>query len=461
MPAEITPSQRSMSTASWLAVAAFVGILGGLAAVRDLQMLLVAGIAGIAFAAVVVRRFEVGLFALLLTLPLDIYGRIISNPIPLTAFQVVLVATLIAWAARILTDAHRWLRLSAMDMGVLALVLAAFISATFSAAPGDTVYAAIRVMFLWMFMLLVENGIQEEKQLERYFGVLIATAVFFGLFGFAQQYVPGFNYGNTHQNLALDGSVNLSRAAGLFEDPNMFAGYLSACFAAAFAFAVHARSRKRIMVLLGATAVIGVGLVVTFSRTGWVGALVGAIIVALTAPKGRRIRIVSGGVVIILLAMLLAPGQVAERAASIFDTERDLSNITRYGMYLSTVQMIKDDWVGGTGLAAFEQVYPDYRQPGTILSVRKPHQLPIAFWAEMGVAGLAAEILLVGALAALFWPRRGRPWTAFEAASLAGLVTLLSETFFQYYLYFEYLWLFVALCVVSSRLARSSVKGVE
>ncbi|TDB38788.1 MAG: hypothetical protein D9V44_03625 [Actinobacteria bacterium] len=460
MPAELTRPQR-ISVASWLAIAVFFGVLGGLAAARDMQTLLVAGIAGIAFSAIVIRRFEIGLFALLLTLPLDIYGRIITDPIPLTAFQVVLAATLVAWAARILTDAHRWLRISAMDMGVLALVLAAFISVTFSAAPGDTLYAAVRVMFLWMFMLLIENGIQEKQQLERYFGVLIATAVFFGLFGVAQQYLPGFDYGNTHQNLALDGSVNLSRAAGLFEDPNMFAGYLSACFVAALAFAVHARSRQRIAILLGATAIIGAGLVVTFSRTGWVGALVGVIVAALTAPKGRRIRIISGGVALVVLAMLLAPGQVADRATSIFDTERDLSNITRYGMYLSTVEMIKDDWVGGTGLAAFEQVYPDYRQPGTILSVRKPHQLPIAFWAEMGVFGLAAEILLVGALAALFWPRRGRPWTVFEAASLAGLLTLLSETFFQYYLYFEYLWLFVALCVVSSRLARSSVKGVE
>ncbi len=461
MVSEVTQPLRTLSTVSWLAAAAFIGVLGGLAAAREMQTLLIAGIAGIAFAAIVARRFEVGVFALLLTLPLDIYGRIISNPIPLTAFQVVLVATLVAWALRILTDARHWVRISAMDLGVLALVFAAFISATFSVAPGDTLYAAVRVVFLWLFMLLVENGIREEKQLEQYFGVLIATAVFFGLFGFAQQYVPGFDFGSTHQNLALDGSVNLSRAAGLFEDPNMFAGYLSACFAAAFAFAVHAQNRTRMLVLLGATAAIGIGLVVTFSRTGWVGAAVGAVVVALTAPKGRRGRIIGGGLALVLAVMLLAPGQVAERAASIFDTERDLSNITRYGMYVSTVDMIEDDWVIGTGLAAFEQVYPEYRQPGTILSVRKPHQLPVAFWAEMGVFGLAAEILLIAALGALFWPRRGRPWTVFEAASLAGLLTLLAGTFFQYYLYFEYLWLFVALCVVSSRLARMKLKGAE
>lgn len=446
---------------AWLMAAIALGVVAGLVAARDLQTLLIVALAGVAFVTVVLRRMNIGLFALLLTLPLDVYGRVISGPIPLTAFQIVLATTLVAWSFRVLSDARRWLHLSAMDIGVLALVLAAFISVTFSAAPGDTAFAAVRVVFLWLFMLLVENSIKQEIHLAWYYYALIATAVFFGLFGFAQQYVPGFDFGNTHQNLAADGSVNLSRAAGLFEDPNMFAGYLSACFAAAFAFAVHSDSRKRMLIFLGATGVIGVGLLVTFSRTGWVGALVGGVVVALTAPRGRRRKIIGAALALMVAVALIAPGQVVERATSIFDVERDLSNITRYGMYVSTVQMIADDWVGGTGLAAFEQVYPKYRQPGTILSVRRPHQLPIALWAEMGVWGLAAELLLFGALVLLFWPRWGRPWTVFEAASLAGLLTLLSETFFQYYLYFEYLWLFVALCVVSSRLARTPMKGVE
>jgi O-antigen ligase len=461
MNADVAVLRPKVPEAVWPVLAMVFGVIGGLAAVRDIQSLLIVALAGLVFVAAVFRRIEVGLFALLLTLPLDIYGRVISGPIPLTVFQIVLAATLVAWFARIFTDARQWCRLSVMDMSVLVLVVAAFVSITFSAVPGDTLYAAVRVVFLWLFMLLVENGIRTEQRLERYFDLLIVTAVFFGLFGIAQQYVPGFDFGSTHQTLAADGSVDLSRAAGLFEDPNMFAGYLSVCFAAAFAFAVHAQTRKRILVFLAATAVIGVGLLATFSRTGWVGALVGGVVVALTAPKKRRSRIIGAGIALVLAATLVAPGQVAERAVSIFDVERDLSNVTRYGMYVSTVEMIADDWVGGTGLGAFEHVYPEYRQPGTILSVRRPHQLPIAFWAEMGVLGLVAEILLVGALAALFWPRRGRPWTVFEAASLAGLLTLLSETFFQYYLYFEYLWLFVALCVVSSRLARTGVKGVE
>ncbi len=461
MNASSTISRHRFTALAWLVLAVILGVVAGFAAARNLQGMLVAGVVAVGFVALVLRRIEIGLFALLLTLPLDVYGRLVSEPVPLTAFQVVLAATLVAWAARVLTEPRRWVRLSVMDVSVLSLILAAFGSVTFSAAPSDTLYAAVRVVFLWLFMLLIENGIREEKQLEWYFGALILTAVFFGLFGFAQQYAPGFDFGNTHQNLSGDGTVNLSRAAGLFEDPNMFAGYLSACFAAALAFAVHARSRRMMILLLSTTAVIGVGLLVTFSRTGWVGAVVGGVVVALTAPRGRRARIVGGALALVLLMMLVAPGQVIERATSIVDVDRDLSNITRYGMYVSTVEMISDDWVGGTGLAAFEQVYPKYRQPGTILSVRRPHQLPIALWAEMGVLGLAAELLLFGGLISLFWPRRGRPWTVYEAASLAGLLTLLSETFFQYYLYFEYLWLFVALCVVSSRLARTPMKGVE
>jgi hypothetical protein len=197
MNADVAVLRPKVPEAVWPVLAMVFGVIGGLAAVRDIQSLLIVALAGLVFVAAVFRRIEVGLFALLLTLPLDIYGRVISGPIPLTVFQIVLAATLVAWFARIFTDARQWCRLSVMDMSVLVLVVAAFVSITFSAVPGDTLYAAVRVVFLWLFMLLVENGIRTEQRLERYFDLLIVTAVFFGLFGIAQQYVPGFDFGST------------------------------------------------------------------------------------------------------------------------------------------------------------------------------------------------------------------------------------------------------------------------
>jgi O-antigen ligase len=216
----------------------------------------------------------------------------------------------------------------------------------------------------------------------------------------------------------------------------MFAGFLAAAFVAGLAFVAHSLSRRELLAWSLATAVAGAGLVATLSRTGWVTAALGAVAVALTAPPRRRKWIVTAGLVGVLGLTAVAPGAVASRAASIFDVERDESNRTRFGMYQSTVEMIRDDWVFGTGLAAYEKAYPAYRKPGTSQVVVKPHQLPLSFWAEMGVFGLAAELALALGVWLLFWPRRGRPWSVYESAAAAGLVSLLAGSLFQYYLYF-------------------------
>jgi O-antigen ligase len=121
--------------------------------------------------------------------------------------------------------------------------------------------------------------------------------------------------------------------------------------------------------------------------------------------------------------------------------------------------MIRDMPVFGTGLGAFDQAYPLYRRPGTLVKITKPHQLPLGLWAEMGLGGLLAELALAGAIAVTFVRRRPDGWTDLEALAAAGVAALLTQTLFQYYLYFEYPWLYLALSVVAVRLARTGERA--
>ncbi|MDI6712085.1 MAG: O-antigen ligase family protein [Anaerosomatales bacterium] len=441
------------SPVAWAMAAAAVGALaGGAVAAEGVALVTGALVAMLALAAVV-RWPHLGVYLVLLLVPLDIYGRVISEPIPLTLYQLALVLTLAAWWFRVVIEPGRWLRFAPIDVGCALLVGAAFLSSLWSVDPSATVRAGVRVLFAWLLALAAANVLRDRERLHAAYVLLLATAVVHGAIGFAQQYVPGFDLGRVKAYMAAGGRVNFVRASGFFEDPNMFAGFLAAAFVAGLALVVHSRSSKAFLATAGATAVIGAGLVATLSRTGWVTAALGAVVVALTAPPRRRRWLVGVGLAAVVGLSAVAPGTVASRAASIFDTERDESNRTRFGMYLSTVEMIRDDWVFGVGLAAYEKVYPAYRKPGTSQVVVKPHQLPLSFVAEMGVFGLAAEIVLAVGTWLLFWPRRGRPWTQYEAAAAAGIASLLAGSLFQYYLYFEYLWLFVAFAVAARRVA--------
>jgi O-antigen ligase len=125
-------------------------------------------------------------------------------------------------------------------------------------------------------------------------------------------------------------------------------------------------------------------------------------------------------------------------------------------MYGSTIEMIGDYWVFGTGLAAYDQAYPDYMRAGALPRITRPHQIPLSLPAETGVVGLLAELVIVLGVFGMVVRRRRRSWSPWESAAVVGLLTLLVQTLFQYYLYFEYLWLFLALTVAADRLARTT-----
>ncbi len=446
-----------VAAAPWLLTAVVAGAAGGVIALQGVRVsgLALAAVVAACLVAVAVKRLDIGLILLLFTLPLDVYGRVLTEPIAVTVFQLMLVLTLGAWALKVVGEGASWFRLSAVDVGIGALVLAGVWSLPNSLAPSATVTAIVRVAFLWAFCLMYCNAVRDAAELRRVLGFLVGTGGAIGLLALAQYFVPGFDFGSTHDVRGLGGTVALTRAGGFFEDPNYLAGFLSVTFIAAFAMLVHARGRRAALGWGVGLGVTGLALLVTFSRTGWVGAALGCVAIALTAPRRRRVWLIAGGLAVAVAAVALAPEQIVSRTRSIGDIERDMSVATRYYMFYSTIEMIEDDWVYGTGLGAYDRAYPEYRKPGTRLAILKPHQLPLALWAEMGIAGLLAQVALIAALIVLFARRGHAGWTGPEAAALAGLLTLLVQTLFQYYLYFEYVWLFLALAVLATRLGRT------
>ncbi len=455
MTGRATTAPSPLSNAGWAALALAAGLGAAMAGSRGLSAALgvVAVLALSAFAVLVVRRLEVGLLALLLTIPLDVYGRILSEPVKVTLFHVVLLVCLGSFALRVIGDPTAWLHFSALDVGMAALLFAGVWSLPTSMSKSATVLAIVRIAFLWAMTLLYANGVRDRDQAGRLVAVLTATAVAVGLLAMAQFFIPGFEFGSITAVKQYGGGIKMLRAGGFFEDPNYLAGFLSVGFVGAFAMMVFARRRAHIAAWLAAAVIVGTALVATFSRTGWVGALVGCAAVGIVAPRERRAWILGLAALVLVAAFAVAPDQVLERAESVGDIERDQSVATRYYMTFSAQDMIRDMPVFGTGLGAFDKAYPRYRRAGTMTDVVRPHQIPLALWAETGIAGLLAEVVLLAAIVRIFWRKRPKGWTDLESVALGGVCALLAQVLFQYYLYFEYLWLYLALAVIAVRLA--------
>ncbi|MEN6429940.1 MAG: O-antigen ligase family protein, partial [Coriobacteriales bacterium] len=399
---------------------------------------------------------ERGVLLILLVLPLDVAGRLLTEPLSITVFHVSLLLTLVAWAIAWLRDPETSApRLSALDVGIAALVAAAVWSLPGSLDKAATVVSIVRLVFLWLFTLSVVTFVRDERMADRVVSVVVGTGAASSMLALVQYAVPGFPIGSTHVDVAA-GGVSRARPGAFFEDPNLLGTFLSVAVIAALAKAVHARRWRDAAVWVALAGVCGLGLGVTLSRTGMVGVLLGVVVLVMTAPRKRRPWLAGAAVACAAVILLAAPGQVLDRLTSVVDIEADSSIRTRYLMVGSTVDMIRDRWVFGTGLGAYSLAYPKYRRIGALISITRPHQLPLALWAEMGIMGLVSEILIVGSIVWVVRSRRHRGWNVYESLGVAGLLAVLVQSLFQYYLYFEYLWLFLALTVAATRFTRDA-----
>lgn len=454
---ELTYSRADWSRIdrAWPLGAAVVGAVAGIAVGSGLDVVrvLLAIVAGV-LAVLVFWRYEIGAALMLLAMPLDVYGRLITSPVTVTAFHVTLLVTLASFALHVYRGKAP-LRLSLVDLGMLSLLAAALISLPTSLNPGTSMFGLVRVFFLWLLIVVWSNILKDRRIIGWATWLLVATGVGTALVAFAQYFIPTFDLGNI---LVINqgGGQFLRRVGAFFFDPNYMASFLSITLLVALGLAIHARTWRTAAIPVAAAAMLTGGVLVTFSRTGWLGVVVGVVVLIMTAPARRRILLLVLVVVLAVAVLAFQPSLVLGRAASIGEVERDLSVATRYQMFHSAVDIIRDNWVLGTGLGAFDVAYPPYRRLGTLTYITKPHQLPLAMWAEMGIAGLIAEIVLVATIIAAFWRKRPRGWTAVEAFSAASLVSVMMvQSWFQYYLYFEYMWLMVAFAVAGNRLARA------
>jgi len=145
-------------------------------------------------------------------------------------------------------------------------------------------------------------------------------------------------------------------------------------------------------VLAGVTAITCFSLLLTFTRSVWIGW--GAAVVMLLALRRPRWLIFAPGVALLVLSFLPLP--LFGRLVSVFDTKQS-SNLDRIRMVQAGVEIIKDYPLLGVGPANVKEVYPLYRKhDAPRFRIPHLHNNVVQLWAERGVLGLAAYLLLLG-----------------------------------------------------------------
>lgn len=182
---------------------------------------------------------------------------------------------------------------------------------------------------------------------------------------------------------------------GFFSHHLSYAGQSLIFLVMAAAWTLDRPSRRRTFLLAPMTALIGLTMVWTFSRSALLGALAGLPLLILAQPRRIMRGAAAAGAAAFALAMSL--GQVREHALSIFDLSR---HETRLNLWRSTLAALREHPVFGYGPGNFKLLMDQHRVPGLYESDGHAHHDLLMHGAN---AGVPAILLALALLAATIW----------------------------------------------------------
>lgn len=257
-----------------------------------------------------------------------------------------------------------------------------------SVTPAGSFKGGLVVVFFVLFSLVFENAITTRREMDVALYLMIASGTLISAYG-CYQYV----FGTIGAEAWIDSDMfsNISnRVYSTLQNPNVLSEYLLLIIPVTFAMALSERNKPLRLLLLGCGLGMGLCMLLTFSRGGYLGLLFAGAFFLILIDR----RFLFLGLVLLAGAVLIMPDTIVTRFTSIGNMG-DSSTSYRVSIWFGTLAMLKDYWLCGIGpgTAAFQKIYPVYSYAEA--AAQHAHNLFLQITCDCGVSGIAVFLLIV------------------------------------------------------------------
>lgn len=414
---------------------------------------LAAGLIALGCVLAVLVRPALGLALLAFSVPFSTVGEITLAGAAVGPSEALLALTLIAWLAQRLaagclalprpwhrTPAHPAPDPPAAVAPLLLPLLIVCASLAFSLLPATSLADAAPELLKWLetvalYLVAVDllTPIEHRAFTPHSFGVLLVGALL--LAGVLQAALGLYQFITQSGPPAFQILGRFLRAYGTFRQPNPYAGYLGlilplalsllwwalaqgmAAWSRRAARSPHDRAARRSFVIaaaliaatLTAVALMTAGAAASWSRGAWLG--IGGGIAAVTALRSRRafgLTLAAAGLFGLLLLARggFSGGAVGDRLAQVseylggFDvaavevTDDNFAVVERVAHWVAAQRMIAQAPWQGVGVGNYAAAYAQVALPRWQDPLGHAHNIYLNTWAETGLPGLLAYLLL-------------------------------------------------------------------
>jgi O-antigen ligase len=342
----------------------------------------------------VIPRYAV--YALLIFTPLArgaVQGWAIT-----TIHMVALIALTALLLEKSITWDWKWIK-TPLDKPILILIILSILSTIFSMHRYTSIWSTILLLnYLTIFYLTI-HLVRTRSQIRQLIYLIIGVATFLSVFGLFKKFganpFPWWDYGD------LKYSPDFLSAT--YGNHNHLAGYLEMAIPLILGLFLTGYKGGKLFLMIYLTFMLLTALVLSLSRGGWIGSLLGLSLMAfalLTSRyfkrKGFILAAIGGSLALVMIVLVSTP--VVERVLTAMEKEEEASFHSRLVAWGGVVEMIGDYPLLGTGPGTFPAIFTQYQPPGLSSHFTMAHNDYLHFTSEVGLPLIAIFAWMVIAL---------------------------------------------------------------
>ncbi len=355
-------------------VAFILGMIAGLFSARIPVVYILLLFAAVFMVYRIFMTPELGVSALFFLMPF----------LPTMLLAALLIYTAICFAVKLILGKRRII-LETVDLAALLFAFVILLGGAFSFSPGSLKPSLLMVCFIGGYFLTVLMCKTKEWLTHCTVSAILGAGIV-ALYGIIQYFTGSLGDAGAWLDTEMFSEIS-GRVVSTLENPNMLAEYLILLLPLAVCrLLTRGTPFKRTAALL-ASALMGICLILTWSRGAWLGLLFAAFIFLLIWSC-RSLYLIPAGIAAIPFLPLVLPDSIISRFTSIGNFA-DTSTSYRVNIWRGAVHMLKDFWHCGIGIgeAAWDTVYPRYSL-AAIEAAPHAHNLYLQTWLECGVIGI-------------------------------------------------------------------------
>ena len=336
-----------------------------------------------------------------------VYALLIFTPLARGSVQgwaitIIHMVTLTALSAFLLNKSltwdWKWIK-TPLDKPILCLLVLCLLSSVFSLHHRTSIWSTILLLnYLTIFYLTI-HLVRTRSQIRQLIYLIIGVATFLSVFGLFKKFganpFPWWDYGD------LKYSPDFLSAT--YGNHNHLAGYLEMAIPLILGLFLTGYKGGKLFLMIYLTFMLLTALVLSLSRGGWIGSLLGLSLMAfalLTSRyfkrKGFILAAIGGSLALVLIVLVSTP--VVERVRTMFEKEEEASFHSRMVAWGGVVEMIGDYPLLGTGPGTFPAIFTQYQPPGLSSHFTMAHNDYLHFTSEVGLPLIAIFAWMIIAL---------------------------------------------------------------